>query len=147
MDEFQIFQIALMALGILSLILGAFCTIYGGYKAFNGVDSPKGMIYGTLLLGIAFLFIFGAREYLPKLKEEEQKEKQHYEQAMENYTWYLDGKQVDPKTISIDSYQKEYNDSDKIVVLTKSSVSTSTIILIICFAIMIFSFMSRMDRT
>jgi hypothetical protein len=144
MDTIQILQMAFIILGILTCIAGVFCTIYGAYKVLKGVETFKEMFCGILLLGISFLLIFGAIDYLPKLKEKEQKEKQHYEQALESYTWYLDGKQVNPKTISVNNYQKEYNDGDKIVVLTKNNIiARSAILPAICFVIMFFCFMIR----
>lgn len=140
----NILQIAMIILGILSALLGGICTIFGAYKMFSGKSTSGMMISGIFSILVAGFLLYGAIDYIPKHKEKEQQEKQHYQQALESYTWYLDGEQVDPKTISLSNYRKEYNDNDKIVVLSPDNANTKYAMFpLICFFIMVFSFMIR----
>lgn len=45
------------------------------------------------------------------------------QEAMEeNYTFYLDGKEIDPTKYNFDGYRLNYNQEDKVVTMTKKSL-------------------------
>ena len=82
-----------------------------------------------------------SRFQVPQLQKEYEQDKKQMEYALEEYTWYLDGNKVDPKTISLSGYRKEINDNSKIVILSRSdgiNKRTFLFILLVVYAVSIF---------
>lgn len=136
-------QIIIFIFGIL-FIVGGIINVFI-YITGQGKISPDHMAKGAFLIIGGGIMAFTAMVFLPKMMDEYTKRKEiteaHKNQAVSEYTFYLDGEKVDPKTINLDAYEWSYNDSDKIVTLTKSNPTTiilcAVVVLIFAFSVMV----------
>lgn len=115
-------QIIMIIIGILNGLIGVFYTIVGAYMTHKRVEPPDRIFAGLFFLLVSGIAIFMAVGYLPKMAEKER----HEQEAIESYIWYLDGKRIDPKTITLSDYEMTYNDNDKIVTLSTSTTDRNT---------------------
>ena len=123
MNMIVLMRVAGYVVGILGIITGFILTLMmfidkNNINNHRRITGPLSLITGCAMLMVAHIG-------LPKIQAEAEKSEAHFEQAMNEYTWYLDGNAVDPKTIPINDYKRTYNDNDKIVVLSEKSPTES----------------------
>ena len=75
-----------------------------------------------LIYGLFLIFTDNYDDSQSWLKGEYTEAVDTKEEAIENdYTFYLDGNEIDPKTYNLKNYDLEYNTEDKIVTVSKKA--------------------------
>ena len=115
MEVFTLMRVAGYVVGILGIIMGFILTLMmfidkDNINTHRRITGPLSLVAGCAMMMVVQIG-------LPQIQAEAEKSEAHLEQAMNEYSWYLDGNKVDPKTIPVNDYKKTYNDDDKIVVL------------------------------
>jgi len=136
-----VIQIVTLIFGILAFICGGInITVYiiGTERMPN-----RYMLRGLFLIIGGGIVMFVAIFMIPKMiddYENRQAIKQSIkDQAVSEYTFYLDGEQIDPKTINLDAYEWSYDNNNKIVTLTKSESSITILYIVIVLLLTLFA--------
>ena len=139
MNIFKLFEVSGYIIGGTAIVFGAILILIHNFGKEN--KNNKKLIHGAILSTLGMAVLFCSRFQVPQLQKEYEQDKKHVEYALEEYTWYLDGNNVDPKTISLSGYRKEINDNSKIVILSRSNginKRTFLFILLVVYAVSIF---------
>ena len=139
MNIFKLLEVSGYIIGGTAMAFGTILILIHNFGKEN--ENNKKLIHGAILSTLGMAVLICSRFQVPQLQKEYEQDKKQMEYALEEYTWYLDGNKVDPKTISLSGYRKEINDNSKIVILSRSdgiNKRTFLFILLVVYAASIF---------
>lgn len=109
------FILALYLAGSVTLALGVIALIRTILAMGAGQSIRKWVLLAVVLCSVGTILLASG------IRERKIVEERHWKQAIgENYTFYIDGVQVNPDTIVQSDYKITYDDENKNVMMTRS---------------------------
>lgn len=114
-DSLRFFFVAIYLVGSVTLALGVYFLVRTILAFAAGESTRKWVLYAVVACSVGALLLFSGNWGRVIIEE------RRWNQAVgENYTFYIDGVQVNPDTVVQSDYKITYDDENKNVMMTRS---------------------------